>query len=51
MGYRRVGTMLGMADFIGKIAKGYKADLVLLDLDHVNFVPCSPKTAVPSTRC
>jgi hypothetical protein len=28
-----------MADFIGKIAKGYKADLVLLDLDHVNFVP------------
>ena len=31
--------VLGMGDFIGKIAKGYKADLVLLDLDHVNFVP------------
>ena len=31
--------VLGMGDFIGKIAKGYKADLVLLDLNHVNFVP------------
>jgi len=26
-------------DKIGKIEKGYKADLVLLDLDHVNFMP------------
>jgi cytosine/adenosine deaminase-related metal-dependent hydrolase len=51
--------VLGMGDFIGKIAKGYKADLVLLDLDHVNFgrstTPptrsCSPRTAAPSTRC
>ena len=24
---------------IGQIARGYKADLVLLDLDHVNFMP------------
>src|SRR5215469_3713956 len=35
---RRVG------DFIGKIAKGYKADLVLLDLDHVDFVPLNNAT-------
>lgn len=26
-------------DKIGKIERGYKADLVLLDLDHVNFMP------------
>jgi 5-methylthioadenosine/S-adenosylhomocysteine deaminase len=31
--------VLGFQDLIGKIAKGYKADLVLLDLDHVNFIP------------
>ncbi len=31
--------VLGFQDSIGKIAKGYKADLVLLDLDHVNFIP------------
>jgi guanine deaminase len=31
--------VLGFQDKIGKIAKGYKADLVLLDLDHVNFMP------------
>ena len=36
--------VVGMADFIGKIAKGYKADLVLLDLDHVNFVPLNNAT-------
>jgi 5-methylthioadenosine/S-adenosylhomocysteine deaminase len=36
--------VLGMEDFIGKIAKGYKADLVLLDLDHVNFVPLNNAT-------
>ena len=36
--------VLGMQDFIGKIAKGYKADLVLLDLDHVNFVPLNNAT-------
>jgi guanine deaminase len=31
--------VLGFQDQIGRIAKGYKADLVLLDLDHVNFMP------------
>jgi 5-methylthioadenosine/S-adenosylhomocysteine deaminase len=36
--------VLGMQDFIGKIARGYKADLVLLDLDHVNFVPLNNAT-------
>jgi 5-methylthioadenosine/S-adenosylhomocysteine deaminase len=36
--------VLGMGDFIGKIAKGYKADLVLLDLDDVNFVPLNNAT-------
>ena len=32
-------TVLGMADLIGRIAPGFKADLVFLDLDHVNLVP------------
>jgi 5-methylthioadenosine/S-adenosylhomocysteine deaminase len=32
-------AVLGMGDLIGKIAPGYKADLVFLDLDHVNLVP------------
>ena len=32
-------AVLGMADRIGRIAAGYKADLVFLDLDHVNLVP------------
>jgi guanine deaminase len=31
--------VLGFQDSLGKIAKGYKADLVLLDLEHINFVP------------
>lgn len=32
-------AVLGMADLIGKIAPGYKADFAFLDLDHVNLVP------------
>ena len=30
-------AVLGMGNMIGKIAPGYKADMVFLDLDHVNF--------------
>ncbi len=36
--------VLGMQDFIGRIATGYKADMVLLDLDHVNFIPLNNAT-------
>jgi len=32
-------AVLGMGEMIGRIAPGYKADLVFLDLDHVNLVP------------
>jgi 5-methylthioadenosine/S-adenosylhomocysteine deaminase len=32
-------AVLGMAGQIGRIAPGYKADLVFLDLDHINLVP------------
>ena len=32
-------AVLGMAGRIGRIAAGYKADLVFLDLAHVNLVP------------
>ncbi len=30
---------LGLGDRIGKIEKGYKADIVFLDLGHVNWIP------------
>ena len=32
-------AVLGMAGRIGRIAPGYKADLVFLDMTHVNLVP------------
>lgn len=36
--------VLGMQDFIGRIAKGYKADLVLLELDNINYTPLNDAT-------
>jgi 5-methylthioadenosine/S-adenosylhomocysteine deaminase len=30
---------LGFGDRIGKLARGYKADIVMLDLDHPNWLP------------
>jgi 5-methylthioadenosine/S-adenosylhomocysteine deaminase len=32
-------AVLGMGDLIGRIAAGFKADLVFLDLNHINLVP------------
>ena len=31
--------VLGIADFVGQIAPGFKADILFLDLTNVNFVP------------
>ena len=31
---------MGFGASIGKIAPGYKADIVFLDLGHINYVPC-----------
>lgn len=41
LGMATVGsaTVLGMAEQIGRLAPGYKADLVFLDLGHVTYVP------------
>jgi 5-methylthioadenosine/S-adenosylhomocysteine deaminase len=35
---------LGLGDKIGKLEKGYKADIVFLDLDQVNWIPCNDPT-------
>jgi len=35
------GRALGMAKQIGRIAPGYKADIVFLDLHHVNWIPAN----------
>ena len=35
---------LGWGDKVGRIAKGYKADLVFLDLLHLNWIPCNDPT-------
>jgi guanine deaminase len=35
---------LGLAGKIGRLEKGYKADIVLLDLGHINFVPFTDPT-------
>jgi 5-methylthioadenosine/S-adenosylhomocysteine deaminase len=35
---------LGFGDKLGRIAKGYKADLVFIDLTHVNWIPCNDPT-------
>ena len=35
---------MGMEGTIGKLAPGYKADIVFLDLGHVNFVPLNDPT-------
>jgi guanine deaminase len=31
---------MGFDGTIGEIAPGYKADIVFLDLGHINYVPC-----------
>jgi 5-methylthioadenosine/S-adenosylhomocysteine deaminase len=39
MATRDSAKALGLGDTIGTIAKGYKADIVFLDLDNLNYVP------------
>jgi guanine deaminase len=35
---------LGFGDKLGRIAKGYKADLVFVDLTHINWIPLNDPT-------
>jgi cytosine/adenosine deaminase-related metal-dependent hydrolase len=35
---------LGFGDKLGRIATGYKADLVFVDLTHINWIPCNDPT-------
>jgi guanine deaminase len=35
---------MGFGEKIGRLAPGYKADIVFLDLTHVNWVPCNDPT-------
>jgi guanine deaminase len=35
---------LGLGDKIGKLEKGFKADIVFLDLGSVNWIPCNDPT-------
>ena len=50
---------LGLAKQIGRIEPGYKADIVFLDLQHINWIPMqrsgrtrssTPRTAPACTR-
>ena len=41
---------LGLSGCLGQIAAGYAADIVLLDLNHINWMPLIPKTGRRCTR-